>query len=473
MGVNSIAASQMQYWCQAGPGKPQGGAYSVGYSQPDRLFSYRDSDEDGWLQRDSNADCSSAVRGAINYGLHKAWGYGWGDGRLLPESTWTGSIRSELTSRGWYEVPWSDASLYPDGGFQDGDVVLSEAASGGVGHVAMVVPDGLAEAWIAEDGTIDGYVGDQTGSETRVGDYATHVYTRGGRWTHCLRLPEGGDSPSSGRSSSSGYSGRVIANMGALVAAADSVGLPRWVALGLAEQESNGENVFGHDAGGAYSGGGEVTEGKFRDFYAQISAGAVSNGVGPTQVTYPGYFFNDPDRAWWDPRASSEVGFGILAGYLGGDYSWDSLCRAGSTYNCGNPNDRYETYGQSFASLAWAWKDQPLGDFAGGGVSSTDEELEMSAAVDLLTEIRDSLRAGKEGDHYAGDMAWYSGAIRDELRSLNSKVQVISDAVTPGIAGVKFDGDLYNAVKETRKSLAAIEQRLTAQQGGQNVSAGS
>lgn len=97
----------------------------------------------------------------------------------------------------------------------------------------------------------------------------------------------------------------------------------------------------------------------------------------------------------------------------------------------------------------------------------------MSAAVDLLTEIRDSLRAGKEGDHYAGDMAWYSGAIRDELRSLNSKVQVISDAVTPGIAGVKFDGDLYNAVKETRKSLAAIEQRLTVQQGGQNAQQGS
>jgi len=58
-------------------------------------------------------------------------------------------------------------------------------------------------------------------------------------------------------------------------------------------------------------------------------------------------------------------------------------------------------------------------------------------------------------------MAWYSGAIRDELRALNQKVQVISDAVTPGIAGVKFDGDLYNAVKETRKSLAAIEKKLT------------
>ena len=40
---------------------------------------------------------------------------------------------------------------------------------------------------------------------------------------------------------------------------------------------------------------------------------------------------------------------------------------------------------------------------------------------------------------------------------------MISDAVTPGIAGVKFDGELYNAVKETRKSLAAIEKKLAGE----------
>ena len=100
MGVNSAAAAQARYWCQAGPGKPQGGAYSVGYSQPDRLMAYERSNEGGWLYADANMDCSSMVRGAINYGLHSV-GYSWDDPRMLPVSSLTGSQREELTARGW------------------------------------------------------------------------------------------------------------------------------------------------------------------------------------------------------------------------------------------------------------------------------------------------------------------------------------------------------------------------------------
>lgn len=454
MGVNSAAAAQARYWCQAGPGKPQGGAYSVGYSQPDRLMAYERSNEDGWLYADANMDCSSMVRGAINYGLHAA-GYSWDDPRMLPGSSWTGSQREELTARGWVEVPWGDNDLYPSGGLQVGDVILSEAASGGMGHVAMVVQDGLAEAWIAEDGSTDGYVGDQTGAETRVGSYEAHPYTTGAHWTHCLRLYEDGSS-GGGSTAASGYETSAIQR--AVLAAADSVGCPWWAALACLWMETGeyGANIFGHDAGGAYCGAGEVTEEKFRDFYAQISAGATSNGVGPLQVTYPGYFLNDPDRAWWDPQASSEVACGILRDLIaseGDDY--ESLRRVGSRFNSGSAYGSYEQYGVRFSDYCRSWYN--YGRPAGGG----EDDLNMSSAVELLTEIRDSLRAGEEGDHYAGDMAWYSGAIRDELRALNQKVQVISDAVTPGISGVKFDGELYNAVKETRKSLAAIEKKLT------------
>ena len=456
MGVNSAAAAQARYWCQAGPGKPQGGAYSVGYSQPDRLMAYERSNEDGWLYADANMDCSSMVRGAINYGLHAA-GYSWDDPRMLPPSSWTGSQREELTARGWAEVPWGDNDLYPSGGLQVGDVILSEAASGGMGHVAMVVQDGLAEAWIAEDGSTDGYVGDQTGGETRVGPYEGHPYTTGAHWTHCLRLYEG-DSSGGGTAAASGYETSAIQR--AALAAADSVGCPWWAALACLWMETGeyGANIFGHDAGGAYCGGGEVTEEKFRDFYAQISAGATSNGVGPLQVTYPGYFFNDPDRAWWDPQASSEVACGILRDLIaseGDDY--ESLRRVGSRFNSGSAYGSYEEYGVRFSDYCRSWYN--YGRPAGGG----EDDLNMAGAVELLTEIRDSLRAGKEGSHYAGDMAWYSGAIRDELRALNQKVQVISDAVTPGIAGVKFDGELFNAVKETRKSLAAIEKKLAGE----------
>lgn len=454
MGVNSAAAAQARYWCQAGPGKPQGGAYSVGYSQPDRLMAYERSNEEGWLYADANADCSSLVRGAINYGLHAA-GYSWDDPRMLPGSSWTGSQREELIARGWVEVPWGDSDLYPSGGIQVGDVILSEAASGGVGHVAMVVQDGLAEAWIAEDGSTDGHVGDQTGAETRVGSYEAHPYTTGGHWTHCLRLYEDG-STGGGSTAASGYETSAIQR--AVLAAADAVGCPWWAALACLWMETGeyGANIFGHDVGGAYCGGGEVTEEKFRDFYAQISAGATSNGVGPLQVTYPGYFFNDPDRAWWDPQASSEVACGILRDLIaseGDDY--ESLRRVGSRFNSGSAYGSYEEYGVRFSDYCRSWYN--YGRPAGGG----EDDLSMASAVELLTEIRDSLRAGKEGSHYAGDMAWYSGAIRDELRALNQKVQAISDAVTPGIAGVKFDGELYNAVKETRKSLAAIEKKLT------------
>lgn len=453
MGVNSAAAAQARYWCQAGPGKPQGGAYSVGYSQPDRLMAYERSNEEGWLYADANMDCSSMVRGAINYGLHSV-GYSWDDPRMLPGSSWTGSQREELTARGWVEVPWGDNDLYPSGGIQVGDVILSEAASGGMGHVAMVVQDGLAEAWIAEDGSTDGYVGDQTGGETRVGSYESHPYTTGGHWTHCLRLYE--DSSSGGGSTAaSGYETSAIQR--AVLAAADSVGCPWWAALACLWMETGeyGANIFGHDAGGACCGGGEVTEEKFHDFYAQISAGAASNGVGPLQVTYPDYFFNDPDRAWWDPQASSEVACGILRDLIaseGDDY--ESLRRVGSRYNSGSAYGSYEEYGVRFSDYCRSWYN--YGRPSGGG----EDDLNMASAVELLTEIRDSLRAGKEGSHYAGDMAWYSGAIRDELRALNAKVQVISDAVTPGIAGVKFDGELYGAVKEARKSLAAIEKKL-------------
>jgi GH25 family lysozyme M1 (1,4-beta-N-acetylmuramidase) len=100
-------------------------------------------------------------------------------------------MRGGLEARGFQEVPWEDANLYPDGGFQTGDVVLSVASEGGKKHVVIITDaanDLLSEAWIAEDGSDDGILGDQTGVETRTVPYSSHPYTSSGAWTSCHRF---------------------------------------------------------------------------------------------------------------------------------------------------------------------------------------------------------------------------------------------------------------------------------------------
>nr|DAJ48336.1 MAG TPA: hypothetical protein [Caudoviricetes sp.] len=194
--VAEAAAARAAYWVMAGPGKPSGGGYSVGYSQPDREqirdFMYVDTP---YLTCNVNADCSSLVAAACCLGLAAAYPVLRNPRHpvLLPASSWTGSLRGDLEARGWREVPWPDDASTPAGGFRRGDVILSAANEGGVGHVVLVVDDDptnptLAEAWIAEDGSIDGYAGDQTGGETRMESYAMHPYTARAAWTSTHRF---------------------------------------------------------------------------------------------------------------------------------------------------------------------------------------------------------------------------------------------------------------------------------------------
>uniref|UniRef100_A0AAU8B2Z0 lysozyme n=1 Tax=Dulem virus 38 TaxID=3145756 RepID=A0AAU8B2Z0_9CAUD len=165
---------------------------NVGYSQPDRRTWYANADAHGRVSSPQNADCSSLAAGAVCYGLHHTYRVPWGH-RALPEINdhWTGNLRQGLEARGFVEVPWADSDLEPAGGFQAGDIINSAANEGGVGHVVIYVGGGLvSEAWIAEDGSIDGYLGDSTGQETRTGPYASHPHTRAGRWTSAHRFSE-------------------------------------------------------------------------------------------------------------------------------------------------------------------------------------------------------------------------------------------------------------------------------------------
>ena len=169
---------------------------NVGYSQPDRRTWYANADWEGHVSSPQNADCSSLVCGAICYGIHDTYGAAWGHA-ALPEINdhWTGNMRQGLETRGFNEVPWNDSDLAPQGGFRVGDVILSAANEGGRGHVVIAVEDGsdplVSEAWIAEDGSIDGYLGDQTGGETRTVRYSSHPHTQSGAWTSCHRFDEG------------------------------------------------------------------------------------------------------------------------------------------------------------------------------------------------------------------------------------------------------------------------------------------
>lgn len=169
---------------------------NVGYSQPDRRTWYANADWQGHVSSPQNADCSSLVCGAVCYGLHDTYGVPWGHS-ALPEINdhWTGNMRPGLEARGFNEVPWNDSDLTPAGGFRVGDVILSAANEGGRGHVVIAVEDGgdplVSEAWIAEDGSIDGYLGDSTGQETRTVRYSGHPHTQAGAWTSCHRFDEG------------------------------------------------------------------------------------------------------------------------------------------------------------------------------------------------------------------------------------------------------------------------------------------
>ena len=198
MSVQAVVAAQARYWAEAGPGKTYGGAYSVGYSQPNRATVYQHSDDKGWLTATADADCSSLVAGAVNYGLHAAYGVPWGHPALLKiDDYWTGNLREGLEARGFPEVPWDEADAYPAGGLQVGDVLLSARNEGGRGHVVVVTTSAgdLSEAWINSQGG-DGWgednepMGDQTGGETRTIGYFDHPDTQASNWTSCHRFDE-------------------------------------------------------------------------------------------------------------------------------------------------------------------------------------------------------------------------------------------------------------------------------------------
>lgn len=153
----------------------------VGYSQPNRhSINALTEPVPGAV---AEADCSSSTLAAARRA-----------GLPTGTASYTGDMRAGLAAVGWAVIPYAQTggdadNLYP------GDLLLSEAASGGVGHVAAYTGDDtVAELWIDGHGDIMGSTegdgaGDDTGGESRTINFYAHPYTVRGLWTHVLRPP--------------------------------------------------------------------------------------------------------------------------------------------------------------------------------------------------------------------------------------------------------------------------------------------
>lgn len=173
-----------------------------------------------------------------------------------------------------------------------------------------------------------------------------------------------------------------VHNAAAIVRAAKAVGLEVAIAAAIIQKESNGRNVYGHDRGGVFStaalgkpADNLVTEANFRTFVTEISKpGAVSNGVGPAQITYKGYF---PDAAakgfrLWHAEDNIRYGLGLFASHLRGS---GDIVEAGRAYNGARQ------YGVDLAGMVPAWR----GRLAG---ASNDVPDRVDFLPDLTPEQR-------------------------------------------------------------------------------------
>jgi hypothetical protein len=113
--------------------------------------------------------------------------------------------------------------------------------------------------------------------------------------------------------------------------------------LALMEKETtDGSNVYGHDAGGALSGFPKtVNQGNFEVFeWLVFTKSQTSNGVGPLQLTYRGFFADMRGLGLkpWDPYDSITYGGKLWLSYYKlfrahGFSRDDSIRKAGTKYN--------------------------------------------------------------------------------------------------------------------------------------------
>ena len=142
-------------------------------------------------------------------------------------------------------------------------------------------------------------------------------------------------------------------NAETVVLVATAVGLPIHFACALLEKESGGRNVFGHDGTSSIPDawkGSVVTKAKYQE-YLKNRAAHGAQGVGPCQLTYPGYQDQaDAAGGCWRPAANMRIGFGILKDHI----QRYGIEAGAAAYNGAGP--AAEAYGRDFVVKADAWK---------------------------------------------------------------------------------------------------------------------
>ena len=155
-----------------------------------------------------------------------------------------------------------------------------------------------------------------------------------------------------------------LTNADLIVQAATATGIPLAILAAMVQKESGGQNIYGRDGKDTASPGvyandypPQVTKENFTEFRAAVLAGQKSNGVGPSQITYPGYWKQYPDYPFWDVLANLKFGATLLMDLLDGDTSDASISSAGAHYNGGtSPNEKAVAYGADLLTKTNAWR---------------------------------------------------------------------------------------------------------------------
>jgi len=129
--------------------------------------------------------------------------------------------------------------------------------------------------------------------------------------------------------------------------------IPISLAFGLVDVESGFQNQFGHDRQAWRPADGRVTKARVAELLRRVAKGEPSNGVGLTQLTWPG-FIRAANRLGgaWKPKYQLRVGFDHVAKCI----QTFGVKRGLSVYNSGSPdNPKGRAYAAKVATAAAKW----------------------------------------------------------------------------------------------------------------------